>query len=208
MDLRQSYDLWSGQYDQDANKTRDLEAIAIRDMLQHVSPNHCLELGCGTGKNTEWLQKFCRQVSAVDGSAGMLAIASQKIKADHVDFIHADILTEWSFVQKPVDLVVCSLVLEHIESLQPIFQKASACLNAGGSLYIGELHPFKQYQGSQARFQNTDGLHILTSYTHHVSDYVTGAMANGFSLQRLTEFFDEGEPAGIPRILSLLFRKY
>jgi ubiquinone/menaquinone biosynthesis C-methylase UbiE len=194
MDIQQSYDLWSGQYDQDANKTRDLEALAIRDMLQLVSANHCLELGCGTGKNTEWLQKICRQVIAVDGSAGMLAI-------------HADILAEWSFIEKHVDLVVCSLVLEHVENMQPIFQKASASLNADGLLYIGELHPFKQYQGSQARFHTSDGLHVLTCYTHHVADYVSGAMTNGFSLQRINEFFDEGDPAGIPRIMSLLFRK-
>lgn len=207
MSIQQSYDLWSHQYDSDDNKTRDLEAMALRTMLQSIIVKRCLELGCGTGKNTDWLQKIADQVIAVDGSQGMLSRASKKIKADHVHFVQADILNDWHFANANVDLIVCSLVLEHIENLLPVFEKASAHLNPGGLLYIGELHPFKQYHGSKARFQTAAGLQHPDCFTHHVSEFINGASINGMRLDLLREFLDEDSGRGIPRILSMLFRK-
>ena len=41
--------------------------------------DHCLELGCGTGKNSAWLVTK-GAVTAVDFSEGMLAIAKEKSK--------------------------------------------------------------------------------------------------------------------------------
>ena len=55
MDTRQAYNLWSKQYDENINKTRDLEARAFRETLESYDFKYCLEIGCGTGKNTEWL---------------------------------------------------------------------------------------------------------------------------------------------------------
>ena len=55
MDTQQAYNIWSEQYDITDNKTRDLEAHALRTILPTISFNCCLEIGCGTGKNTAWL---------------------------------------------------------------------------------------------------------------------------------------------------------
>jgi hypothetical protein len=52
MSVRKAYDTWSSSYDTDENKTRDLEAIALRTMLEAIPFENCLEIGCGTGKNT------------------------------------------------------------------------------------------------------------------------------------------------------------
>jgi ubiquinone/menaquinone biosynthesis C-methylase UbiE len=207
MDIQQSYDLWSGQYDSNNNKTRDLEAKAIRAVLQNINANNCLELGCGTGKNTAWLQTISRQITAVDISEGMLAQARQTISSKRVKFIQANLMDEWNFDIHNFDLVVFSLVPEHIENFENILGKAAGILSPGGYLYIGELHPLKQYMGTKARFETDEGTHILSCYTHHLSDYIIPALENNFELQKLFEFFDEDEPVDIPRILSLLFRK-
>jgi trans-aconitate methyltransferase len=55
MNVRKAYNTWSSQYDTDENKTRDLEAIALRTTLHTIQLRNCLEIGCGTSKNTEWL---------------------------------------------------------------------------------------------------------------------------------------------------------
>ena len=55
MNVKEAYKNWSKQYDTNINKTRDLEAISIRNVLSEIKFNTCLEIGCGTGKNTEWL---------------------------------------------------------------------------------------------------------------------------------------------------------
>lgn len=56
MSVEGAYNQWSEQYDSNENKTRDLEAIALREMLGKIQFENCLEIGCGTGKNTEWLK--------------------------------------------------------------------------------------------------------------------------------------------------------
>jgi hypothetical protein len=48
MTIQESYNLWALQYDTNVNKTRDLEAIALRETLRLIPFNNCLEIGCGT----------------------------------------------------------------------------------------------------------------------------------------------------------------
>jgi len=55
MKPEQAYNSWASQYDTDENKTRDLEAKALREVFSIISFNTVLEIGCGTGKNSEWL---------------------------------------------------------------------------------------------------------------------------------------------------------
>jgi len=97
MNTQQAYNNWASQYDTNQNKTRDLEGKAIRQMLSNVPFNTCLEIGCGTGKNTQWLAKLAKHITAVDFSDEMLSKAKDKIKAGHVEFVQADITKPWAF---------------------------------------------------------------------------------------------------------------
>lgn len=207
MNTQQSYNLWSSQYDSNENKTRDLEAKALREMLETISFDSCLEIGCGTGKNTQWLMQKAKHITAVDLSEEMLAKAKEKIKSNHVDFIQADINNDWHFTEKTFDLISFSLVLEHIEILDHVFKEAYKKLNEEGYVYIGELHPFKQYNGTKARFETEQGLHIVSCYNHHISDFILAAEKYGLHLIVLNEYFDNDDRASIPRILTMLFKK-
>jgi 2-polyprenyl-3-methyl-5-hydroxy-6-metoxy-1,4-benzoquinol methylase len=207
MEIRKAYNIWAGQYDTDLNKTRDLEALSLRHTLAHINFTSCLEIGCGTGKNTEWLITRANQITAVDFSEEMLAKATSKIHSDKVQFCQADITKEWNFVKKQYDLGTFSLVLEHIESLDDIFKKISDSIAPGGYVYIGELHPYKQYSGSKAKFDTVAGQQILTCYTHNASDFIQSAKLNEFSIINVNEFFDNNDRTTIPRILTLLLRK-
>ena len=207
MNTQNAYDNWASQYDTNENKTRDLEARALRETLSNVQFRSCLEIGCGTGKNTEWLMTKAEVITAVDLSEEMLSKAKQKIQSSKVDFVIADIHYDWTFTEKSYDLVSFSLVLEHIEHLRPIFNQVSQKLNQGGYVYLGELHPFKQYTGSKARFETDEGLQIVQCYNHHISDFIQAAEENGIRLVQLHEYFDNDDKSSIPRILALLLRK-
>lgn len=207
MNIAEAYNNWSSQYDTNSNRTRDLEALALRSLLRERTFRHCLEIGCGTGKNTCWLAEQAGIVTAIDFSEKMLSIARQKINNKNVRFIHADILQPWNFVDHPVDLVAISLVLEHVEHLPTFFEKLKQVVADQGTVYIGELHPFKQYIGSSARFETEEGIQRLTCFTHSVSDFIIAAKANGFQLMELDEFFDDENRNTIPRILCLQFKK-
>lgn len=207
MDTRQAYNLWSDQYDTNKNRTRDLEAQALRESLAVILFKSCLEIGCGTGKDTEWLATKACDITAVDFSEEMLAKAKTKVLSTNVQFIQADITQNWSFVTKSYDLITFSLVLEHIEHLDHIFQEAFRVLTPKGTVYIGELHPFKQYGGTKARFDTPRGQQTLTCYTHHISEFIQVAKRNGFEVIDINEFFDNDDRNTIPRILTLLLKK-
>ncbi len=207
MDIGKAYNSWSAQYDTNDNKTRDLEALSLQKILQGKSFKHCLEIGCGTGKNTAWLLTICDQITAIDLSKGMLDIAKNKIQSDKVNFIEVDITNDWTFANQTYDLVSFSLMLEHIEDLDAVFQKLAKVSDTGTRVYIGELHPFKQYAGSKARFETETGTQVVTCFNHHVTDFIQAANASGFHLLQLEEQFDEGDRSQLPRILNLLFEK-
>jgi ubiquinone/menaquinone biosynthesis C-methylase UbiE len=207
MELKKAYNTWSKQYDTNINKTRDLEAKALRETLAEIPFNTCLEIGCGTGKNTEWLLTKAKQITAVDFSEEMLAVAKTKINSDNVHFLQADITQDWDFIKYQYNLITFSLVLEHIENLEKIFSEAANALTQNGFVYIGELHPFKQYTGSKARFETTDGLHVLTCYNHNISDFIRPAKNFGFEIVNIDEYFDDDNRNNIPRILTLLLKK-
>lgn len=207
MNVKKSYNLWAELYDTNENKTRDLEAISLRTTLANSSFNNCLEIGCGTGKNTEWLLTIAKQITAIDLSDEMLLKAKEKIKSSNVNFQQADVTMPWTFAEKQFDLVTFSLVLEHIEDLEDIFRNASKVITSKGHLYIGELHPFKQYSGSKARFEADGEQHIVTCFNHNISDFTQAAKKNGLEIIDMEEYFDENDRTTIPRILTMLFRK-
>ena len=84
MNTKQAYNIWAAQYDTNDNKTRDLEGLALKLSLATVSFNKVLEIGCGTGKNTEWLIDKAVQITAVDLSDQMLARAKDKFTSNKV----------------------------------------------------------------------------------------------------------------------------
>lgn len=207
MTVEEAYNSWAAQYDTNKNRTRDLEAVALRATLAAIPFETCLEIGCGTGKNTEWLVRRAMHVTAVDLSAAMLERARKKVSSNKAVFLQADITQAWQFATQVYDLVTFSLVLEHIRQLDFIFEQTAATLKAGGFVYIGELHPFKQYTGTKARFDTEEGRQEVECYTHHISEFVQTAKPYGLKLVDLNEFFDSHDKAGIPRILTLLLQK-
>ena len=206
MEVKKAYNLWAEQYDTNQNRTRDMEAVALREVLKAKEFKTCLEIGCGTGKNTLWLVDKAKKVIAVDLSEEMLRKAEQKIKSSNVKFIQTDITKEWNFVADKIDLIVFSLVLEHIQDLDFIFREAAGVTKANGLIYIGELHPFKQYSGTKARFDTPEGRKVVECFNHHISDFTNAAKNNRFEIVDLREYFDD-DTNSIPRILTLLLKK-
>ena len=143
-------------------------------------------------------------VTALDFSSQMIAKAQAKVEAENVTFKQTDITAQWPVKPGWSNLITCSLVLEHIGDLRFIFREAARVLKRRGKFYICELHPWKQYQGKQARFETEDGTHKPMVFVHHISDYLNAARAEGFHLLDLHEYFDE-EQENIPRLISLVF---
>jgi ubiquinone/menaquinone biosynthesis C-methylase UbiE len=207
MTIDKAYNKWADNYDSSENKTRDLERKAARLTLDKYQFKTVIELGCGTGKNTEWLIERAEEIIGVDFSEEMLARAREKIISARVHFQHADLTKSWEVQDNYADLISCSLTLEHIADLNFIFEQANKKLKPGGKFYLCELHPFKQYQGSKARFEGEQGTVELEVFTHHISEYLEAGLSNGLKLLKLKEWWDDDNKTEIPRLISFVFEK-
>ena len=207
-DVAEAYDRWSRRYDDDHNATRDLDARVVRQSPLHLAGARVLELGCGTGKNSEWLATQARELVALDFSPGMLDVARRRVRAAQVRFVEHDITRPWPVDADSRDVVVGNLVLEHVRELAPIYAEAARVLRPGGELFFCELHPYRQLRGGQAHFEDVETRQIVPvpAFRHSVSEYVTGGLAAGFTLRALGEHLEDGAAGdAVPRLLSVLF---
>ena len=207
-----AYNEWAETYDSDHNRTRDLAAKALRQAGLDFANRNVIEVGCGTGRNTEWLARpaaGATDIVALDFSEEMLARARDRVRDSRVRFIQHDIRVTWPLADASADVVIVMLVMEHVELLLPIFAEAARTLSAGGELFICELHPMRQLLGGQAQFTSTQTgeRQLVPAFLHNTSEYVNAGLSSGFELVKLGEWRDaDALPKDLPRLLSLRFR--
>lgn len=218
-EIATAYNDWAETYDTVPNRTRDLAARVLRQADLNLNGRAVVEVGCGTGRNTEWLLRSeagstdaagPTSISALDFSEEMLARARARVSDRRVRFIQHDIQTRWPLADAAADVVIAMLILEHVEHLKPFFAEAVRVLIAGGELFICELHPLRQHLGGQAQFiSNRTGEYTrVAAFLHDVSDYVNAGLSAGLNLLHLGEWRDEGAALDeLPRLLSLHFRR-
>ena len=210
MNVRRAYDRWSDSYDRDRNLTRDLDGQVLRSALADLAGGQVLEIleiGCGTGKNTDFLAQIGTHVLALDFSEGMLAKARQGVRSGNVTFQAADMTRPWPCGDRSVDLIACDLVLEHVEDLDFIFAQAGRVLVPGGRFFVCELHPYRQYQGGRAQFQHDGATVEIPAFVHHLTDFLTAAERAGLQLAWVREFWHEQDQGQPPRLVAFMFRK-
>jgi len=203
---QKAYNAWAHQYDTNINATRDLNAEVLRRQPFDLTGKRLLEIGCGTGLNTIWLADRALYVVSMDLSEGMLKKAHSRLRTLHTSVLQADITEPWP-LRQTFDGIVANLVLEYVKHLEHVFREARRVLLPSSLLYIGELHPYKQLQGTQAKYRNAEtGQDVLVpAFHHHVSEYINAGIESGFALRRIGEWQHESDTG--PRLLTLLFER-
>ena len=205
MKIANDYDRWAFKYDRDINPIRDLDKIVTKRSLYNKNFSSVLELGCGTGKNTQWLITRTKELVGIDFSKNMLKIAKKKVRSKKATFINADLNKQWKIKKGSFDLGTINLVLEHIKELDHIFISLFSKLNKGGKCFVCELHPKKQINGSKVRFKINNIETTLDTFPHSEKDYIQSAKMAGFRLIDKSDWYDKKNQ--IPRLLSFLFEK-
>jgi ubiquinone/menaquinone biosynthesis C-methylase UbiE len=211
-DISAAYDDWAETYDTVQNLTRDLASQALKQSDLNFAASTIIEVGCGTGRNTEWLaghEAGAAEIVALDFSEEMLKRARDRVRDTRVRFVQQDVRDKWPVSNGTADLVVVMLVVEHLEHLEPIFAEAARTLKAGGEMLIVELHPTLQLMGKQARFTSakTGESTLITAFLHRTEDYHHAAISTGFEVVRELDWYVPDEPTDTPpRLLSLRCR--
>ena len=123
-----------------------------------------------------------------------------------VTFFRQDLTQPWPLENDSVDLMYGDLVLEHLKDLDHFFQESHRVLRSGGSLFICEFHPYKQYQGRLTRFPNPANPEEELNppcFVHSIADYVNGGIDNGFKVTHVEEWHDGVKET--PRLFSVNF---
>ena len=95
-----------------------------------------LELACGPGTWTGQLLRYATEVTAVDASPEMLAIALARHSNDRVRFIQADIFS-WE-PDRRYDVVFFGFWLSHVplELFEPFWSLVADCLERAGRVLL------------------------------------------------------------------------
>ncbi|MBU0493122.1 MAG: class I SAM-dependent methyltransferase [Chloroflexi bacterium] len=215
-DIRGAYDRWSETYDTQQNPTRDLDALVLQRLVPALDGLlTVVEAGAGTGKNTAWLAPRCARLIGLDFSPGMLQVARHRVRSPHVQFLLHDIQQPWPLADASADIVLFNLILEHIESLEPVFCHAARVMRPGARLLISEFHPGRVLEGKGARIdQGEEPGEFVGTFLHLLEEYVVAGSAAGLELESTAEWTvallggstpdaDELQPL----ILSLCFAK-
>jgi malonyl-CoA O-methyltransferase len=160
----------------------------MRAAVGEVRGLDVLDLGCGTGRHAMWLSAAGAQVTALDFSEGMLSEARNKPGAAAIKFLAHDLHLPLPFAAE-FDVVVSSLVLEHLRDLRAFFGEARRVLKPEGRALVTAMHPAMFLRGAQARFTDPDtGERVQPgSLPHSLSAIVMSAVRAGFGLAAFEE---------------------
>ena len=166
------WDLISARYA--ASPISDITAYEtkIETIKSYLSPEDVvLDIGCGTGTQCGDLAGNVKQVTSIDISGKLLAIAEQRKaerKLDNVEFIKTSLYDE-RLKADSFDVVMAFYVLHFFEDLDAAVKRIHVLLKPGG-LFISEtacLGEKSQMTGKLVRFAGRlgflPGINLLTT---------------------------------------------
>ncbi len=127
----------------DNKKKRVQVAAAIADGIAGfplTKEMKAMEYGCGTGLVGLSLTAKLRSLLAVDSSAGMIDVLTDKIKEQQLSNVTPlQCYLQTDTIEETFDLIFTSMTLHHVEQLDSLLKVFFDLLNPGGLLLIADL---------------------------------------------------------------------
>jgi ubiquinone/menaquinone biosynthesis C-methylase UbiE len=183
----EGYAHWASHYDSYPNALIAVEEPLVRRLLGDVRGKKVLDVACGTGRHSVRLAEEGAYVTALDRSEEMLAVA--RAKTDRVRWLRGD-LDRLPFDDASFDVVVCALVLEHVEHIDPVIAEAARVLLAGGRYVVSVFHPAFLWKGVVPHFVSAENAELeyeMPAHVHLPSEYVAAFRKAGFELGHFSE---------------------
>lgn len=188
---KHSYDRWASFYDHYPNSTVFVDDHSFPPAYASLRSQRVLEIGCGTGRHTRRLIAQGNRVTGVDLSAGMLAVAREKIESPALELIEGDFLT----LPLPADFdaAISSLVVEHFRDLPAFFSRVFGLLRSRGIFHLSEIHPSRTAKGSKAHFVDPASQEEVStaSFPHTTEEIRAAALGAGFEVLKCESILGE-----------------
>ena len=193
-----------------------IEWPCIRKMLPDLKGKSVVDLGCGTGRFTFWLEKERPgRIVGVDLAENMLSLAKEKAKklGSHAEFFKADIAKP--FTEEKFDFAFSSTVSHYIENLDALFSNVSGMLKPGGVSIFSVMNPVytaqypvrknegfpddsewtvryldmreRGYIQPWIEYNDSIADYLSYSYHHTFSDYINAIIRSGMKILKTRE---------------------
>lgn len=150
------------------------------------SPEHVLEIGCGTGIMSFLMAPHVQSVVAVDAAEGMIDVLKQKLKTEGTpkNIVPVAVLLEdpedpslppvdkakTNGARQKFDLITSHLVLHHIPELKPVLHTMLGCLAPSGKVMLTD---FENWGPASRRF--------------HAESKLDGVARHGINVEEMTK---------------------
>ena len=185
VDVRSGYGEWVATYEQTVEDAMDIELL---ESLREVRwAGEAADLGCGTGRTGSWLREHgVEAIDGVDLTPEMLEVA--RSRGVHRRLVEADV-TSTGLADEAYDLVITSLVDEHLADLRPLYAEAYRLAKPGGTYVLVGYHPhFIMAAGMPTHFDSASGEPVaIVIFVHLISEHVTAGLAAGWTLVEMRE---------------------
>jgi ubiquinone/menaquinone biosynthesis C-methylase UbiE len=203
------YGLWADSYDHElGNPVVAGEEEVIWELIGKGRGLEVLDVGCGTGRHALPLAAQGARVLGLDPTLEMLAQARQKAKAAGLDIdLRQATLEELSPKLGTFDLVLCCLVLSHVNALDAAVAKLATRVRPGGRLIVSDFHPFNILIGWRTSCRYGEQKYVVPNYLHLPADYYQAAIDAGLQVTGLYESGRTQRTPGVPMALVLEARR-
>lgn len=203
------YDVWSASYDfEPENPVIRGEVEAFGTLAARYPARTVLDVGAGTGRHAIPYARTGARVTALEPSRGMISAAEAKARAEDlsIEFHNTEAFGYWED-DRAYDVVLCCLVLSHIEDLDAAMAFLCRHVRPGGLLIVSDFHPFNLLAGMRTSFTSGERKAYVPNFVHLPSRYVGSASRFGL---RLVEFKESGwftAYPGLPATIALVFER-
>ena len=205
----EGYTDWAESYDSEYdNPVITGEDLVFDRIVSRLKKDTVLDVGAGTGRHAINLSRAGANVTAVEPNHRMLSKAREKAVAENlaIEFLSGEVYSPLDD-QRVFDLVLCCLVLSHVEDLRRGLKALCRRVAPGGHLVVTDFHPVNLLVGMRTSYMHAGEKYYVPNSIHLPSRYVGIAQENGMNL---THFHECGEVNGFPEIpatLVLVFRR-
>lgn len=190
----EGYNLWAATYGNESNPIKNLSDELVKKFLPDLKGKKVLDAGCGAGKFClEAERQHALKVVGIDLSPEMIH-QSQKI-CTQTQFICSEI-SNADVGKDEFDVIICALVLGHIENFQAALDNLLNALKQGGTIIITDFHPFLTLLRSKRTFKDsaTGKTFEVRHYLHLFTQYFDCFRKHNASIEFLEEPMFQGNP--------------
>lgn len=194
-----TYDKMARTYEEhavDSAYNAHYDRPAVLALVGEVAGLRVLDAGCGPGLYAEELLARGADLVAVDGSAAMVELARRRL-GGRARVLHADLANPLPFEPSEFDLIVCALVIHHLEDRAACLREFFRLLRPGGRVVISTQHPTTDWLRKGGSYFETKleedvwhrntGDYTVRFWREPLTAFCAAVADAGFLIERLVE---------------------